>query len=296
MDMDITGAAIFGAGRGLCGGAPLPFQGFLSLITHLVSLDLADAGSLTVFALAGVFAALAARYLRQFFRAVKETAVMVYRMCRSGFSFALDSTPAQRDAVMFLLTALPSLIVLLAGKMVTGAARDTDIIAEGVCFLLCGSYMLAACSSPEGDVSDGSLRPGQAILIGLSAALGMMPGFSGFAMALSTALITGCEPRFAVRYSSFAAVIPALCAAFSGAGMLDPAQMRTEPLSALLCAAAAAVFCFGAVWLTGLMAKKDKLSVFAYIMIAFGLAAVILGTVETAAGISVADLIAAVKG
>ncbi len=290
--MDIISSAVFGALRGLFSGLPVSADGIAEAVFHFFKPEAASAADLAALACAGAVLAFALRYIKQVAAAVKDTAVMLFRMCGSGFSYEEDSTAAQRDTVMLLVSMVPALVPLLAGDSLRATSSDGDIVVEGVSFLVCGAFLLAACRSPRGRKGDGSVSLLHSLLLGLAAMAGVFPGISAFSAVLSAALMMGYSAEYSVRRAALISAPYALInsvAVFGGLG--DPAALPGLEIC-LACAGAALVTAFAAVWLSGFAAKKEKMSLFAYIMIAAGVVLTVIGAVETAAGVPIAELIA----
>lgn len=295
--MEIVYPAIFGALKGLCAALAVSFEGAASALMHFFALDIPDAGTLSALSCAGIALGLASRYVIRLARGVSGTVRMLLRMAGPGFSYAEESTPEQRDSVMFLVSAVPALIPLaLYGRWPVTAA-DGDMIAEGACFLICGALLLAAGRSPQGTDSDGTMRAGHALIIGLAALAGVFPGISGTAAALSAAMLLGYDPSYSVRFALSASLPAALTVSLTDAGLFAAAE---GPLpgtwETVVCVAAAAAAAYSASWLLQLLAKKEKLSVISYLTMIAGLGIIILGAAETISGVPAAELIAQLKG
>lgn len=294
--MDLIRTALYGLAKGICALVPISLEGILTVLDHFIGIGLGQGGNASVSACIGIIIALILRYWRNVFGSVKGTAVMLYRMAGSGFSYGKDSDQYQRDMVRFLLSLLPSSAALIIGRTLTLTSLDSDIIVEGICFLICGSLTAAAIRTARGETGDGSMTAGHAVLIGAIALLGMYPGISGFGAALSAALLMGYSPLYSLRSAALASSFAGLFSAIAGAGTVSPAALPIDVVSASACAAAAAAGAYGTVWLTELLLKKDKMMIFTYITVILGLMTVILGTVETISGMTVAELFAALKG
>lgn len=294
--MNLTEMALYGIAVGIAAALPVSLDGIASAVGHFFSIPVPADGTAAAIACIGAMAALIIRYLRKVFSSLKGTAVMLYRMWGKGFSYAQDSTEDQRDVLMYIISLVPCLLIPAAGREITSVSRDTDIIVEGISFLLCGALLLSASRSPRGESADGTMRPWHALIVGAASVAGIFPGISGFSAALSAALLLGYEALYSLRFALFTSAAAGIFAAFSGAGRISPAVMPADPAAAALCFAAAAAACFGTALLTGWLLKKEKTAIFAYLLMILGLIIVILGTVEAVSGMPLAELIAAMKG
>ena len=294
--MDLLEMALYGLATGVASALPVSLEGVASAVGHFLNIDIPADGTAAAMACIGALAALIIRYLKKFFSSVKGTAVMLRGMWGKGYSYSSDSTEEQRDIVMFVLSLIPCGLIPAAGREITSVARDSDIIVEGICFLLSGALLLSACRSPRGTAGDGTMRPWHALIIGMASVAGIFPGISGLAAALSAALLLGYEKSYSLRFALFSSVAAEIFAAVCGAGRITPADIPDDAVCAAVCIACGAVFCLCTVLMTEWLLKKDKTAAFAYLLMVLGFITVILGTVETVAGMPLADLIAAMKG
>ena len=291
--MNLIEGALYGLAGGACEAFPLSFSGILLLLEHFLG-KVTHAGQETALCvLGGAAVAFLARYIRKSAVCAAGTARMLFSMGWRGFRYEEESTADQRDAVTALVSVLPTAAILLAGGRLTATTGDRDIITEGICFLLCGTVLTAACRSPRAEKADGDMRPGHALLIGAACALSVLPGISASAAGLSAAVLLGYEPAYAYRKTLLPALTAGLFSVLSGTAA---AEAMPDPAVLALCAASAAAAGFVAVWISERLLKKERMTVFAYISIALGLVTVIIGAVETASGMSLAELIAAMKG
>ncbi len=288
--MDLVRTAIYGLVRGVCALLPVSADGIFAALDHFAGIGGGQSGDLCAAACIGALLAVTLRYIRYVSNSAKGAAVMLFRMAGPGFSWAADADHRQRDAVRFLLSVLPAAASMLFGRGMTSVCRDSDIIVEGICFLICGSFSAAAFRSAKGDKGDGSMSAGDALLMGAAVLFGMYPGISPFAAAVSVALLMGYSPEYSVRTSAFTSVAAGLFYSLCGAGAADPAAFSSDPISLAVCAAAAAAAAFGTVWLTEWLFRKDRSMIFSYISIALGLVTVILGTAETVSGLTLREL------
>ena len=293
--MSFLNGAIYGMVGGALEAFPLSFSGMISLLEHFLNIRLQENTETLLCVIAGAALAFLIRYFRKVTASAAGTVRMLVSMGWKGFSYEKESTADQRDAVAALMSVVPTAAIMIAGEKLTAITGDIDIITEGICFLLCGAVLTAACKSPLAEKADGEMRVGHALIIGTACALSVFPGISAVAAGTSAAILMGYEPEYAYRHSLIPSLTACLFAVLSGA---LPVAAETSPDAASLavCVAAAAAAGFVAVLLSGWLLKKDRMMLFAYISIVIGLVTVIAGAVETASGMSLAELIAELKG
>ena len=291
--MSLLKEILYGLAGGAFGAFPLSFSGLASLAGHFTGIETQTDGLAALCVIGGTALAFLLRYFRKISASLAGTFRMLISMVWKGFSYEKEATADQRDAVMTLLSVLPTALVFPIGSKLTVIMTDGDVIVEGICFLLCGAVLTAACRNPVTDRADGQMRADHALIIGTVCALSVLSGISAVAVGMSVAVLLGYEPSFAFRRSLLPSLTAELFSVLSGP--LDAAAGTDITVIAVSTAAAAAAG-LAAVWLSGILIKKEKITIFAYISLAVGLAAVIAGTVETASGMTWAELIDALKG
>lgn len=295
--MELIYPAIFGALKGLCTAIAVSFEGAASVLMHFFSADIPDAGMLSALSCAGIALGLISRYIIRFAQGVAGTVTMLLRMAGRGFNYSEESTPAQRDSVMFVISALPAVIPLMLYGRWPVTAADSDMIAEGACFVISGALLLAGTRSPQGTDRTGTMRAGHALILGLAALTGIFPGISSTAVALSAALMLGYTPSYSVRFALSASMPMALSLALTDAGLFAaPAGELPGTLQCIACIAASAAVVYAVSWMLELLARSEKLSFISYLMMIVGLTVIILGAAETISGMTAAELIAELRG
>ena len=157
-----------------------------------------------------------------------------------------SETKHQRHLLLMLILAtIPTGIIGLAGKKVFVSLFDRLDVVGGMLLVTAGLLWLAECQRVRKTESYGKL--GDAILIGITQGLAIIPGISRSGSTIAVAMMRGIEPEKAARFS-FLLSIPAI----SGAALLNFKEISAIPenqITASLCGALAA-------FVTGLLALK----------------------------------------
>ncbi len=163
-------------------------------------------------------------------------------------SLYTKSSEARRQRyllLMIILATIPTGIIGLAGKKIFIGLFDRLDVVGGM--LLITALLLWLAETPRIHKGNRTGNIKDAILIGITQGLAIIPGISRSGSTISIAMLLGIEPEKAARFS-FLISIPAI----SGAALLNFNEISNLPadqISASLCGAVAAL-------VTGLMALK----------------------------------------
>ncbi|TAK10077.1 MAG: undecaprenyl-diphosphate phosphatase [Candidatus Manganitrophaceae bacterium] len=197
--VDLLNAVILGVVEGLTEFIPVSSTGHLIIAGHLLGFEGAKASTFEVFIQLGAILAVVVLYKERFFR------LLDFSKTR-GFA-------GWNGFVLLGLTTLPALIFgFLAHKFIKEHLFNTTTVAiglgvGGVGILLAERFL----PKPEKHGLD-SLRPQDALLIGLFQCLALWPGVSRAGATILGAMIIGTERKTAAEYS-FLAAVPVMFAA-----------------------------------------------------------------------------------
>jgi undecaprenyl-diphosphatase len=192
-------AVVWGVVQGITEFLPVSSSGHLRIIPDLFGLEPPDLSTSAVLHL-GTLAAVVAYYRR-------DVAWMVGR---------LGSDPAARRlAAMVVVATVPAGIVgLLFASAVESFQEST--IGVGMALVATGVVLFLARLASHGSRRAEDLTPGDAMLIGLSQALALLPGISRSGMVITTGIMRGLSPEESGRFG-FIIAIPAIL----GAGLRE---------------------------------------------------------------------------
>ncbi len=172
-------------------------------------------------------------------------------LIKSIYSSGPQAAKQRRFLLMLLLATIPTGIIGLAGKKIFVPLFNRLDVVGGMLLITALLLWLAERQAPE-KLTKNSTRVTDAILIGITQGLAIIPGISRSGSTIAVAMLLEIEPRAAARFS-FILSIPAIC----GAALLNIREISTIPSNQILtclCGALAAL-------VTGLMALKFLLMI-----------------------------------
>ncbi|MBN2809980.1 MAG: undecaprenyl-diphosphatase UppP [Deltaproteobacteria bacterium] len=238
--MSLINAILLGVVQGLTEFLPVSSSGHLVIAEHLLP-GWQETG--IIFEIILHLATLLAVVI--FFR--RDLAVLL----RSLYTSGAEAAEQRKVILMLLLGTIPTGIIGIIGKkfFVTLFSR-LDIV--GAMLLITGMLLWLAESRIPARPAKKSTTAGDAIIIGITQGLAILPGISRSGSTIAAGMLLGIEPRVAARFS-FLLSIPAIC----GATILNLKEINAIPaeqITGYLCGALAAL-------VTGLMALKFLLMI-----------------------------------
>lgn len=197
--IDLFNAVILGIVEGLTEFIPVSSTGHLIIAGHLLGFEGAKASTFEVFIQLGAILAVVVLYKERFFHL---------------FDFSRTRGFAGVNGMVLLgLTTLPALIFgALAHKFIKEHLFNTTTVAIGLGVGGVG-ILLAERFLPKAEKHGlDSLRPKDALLIGLFQCLSLWPGVSRAGATILGGMIIGTERKTAAEYS-FLAAVPVMFAA-----------------------------------------------------------------------------------
>jgi undecaprenyl-diphosphatase len=233
--LSIVNAIILGIIQGLTEFLPVSSSGHLVIAEHLLP-GWQQTGGI-VFEILLHLATLLAVII--FFR--KDLMLLI----QSLYTKSAEAAKQRHLLLMIILATIPTGIIGLAGKKIfVGLFERLDVVGG---MLLITALLLWLAESPRTKKGKRSGSFIDAVLIGITQGLAIIPGISRSGSTISVAMMLGIEPEKAARFS-FLISIPAI----SGAALLsfkDLVNIPANQVPASLCGAIAA-------FVTGLLALK----------------------------------------
>jgi undecaprenyl-diphosphatase len=215
--MNLLQAVILGIVEGLTEFLPVSSTGHQTIVAGLMGLQIDDP-SITAFIAVIQIGAIAALilYLR------KDIARLLTAWFRGLFSAEHRSDPSYREAWLVILGSLPIAIIgLLAKNLIEGPLRSLWVVA--VALIVWGFVMLVAEAVAKQDRHEKDIGLKDALIIGGTQALALIPGVSRSGATISAGLMLGIDRVTAARFG-FLLGIPAL----AGAAVLElPAAVKS---------------------------------------------------------------------
>ena len=303
--MNIFDAIIQGIIQGLTEFLPVSSSGHLSLSQHILGVEMNGSLFFNVMLHLGTLVAVLAVYYKLVWRLI----CAFFNMIKDLFTgkFRWRTMDYDRRLVLMLIIGLLPLLCFFIPVPGTGRtikdffelwATDSDIIIEGICFLITGLLLTfgirkAKTTGRRYDSKLGKKSPekgrmeytvGDALSVGFMQGFAALPGVSRSGSTLSVALMRGINKQKALDYS-FVLGIPAVL----GASLLEfkdavdsGASFDTLPI--VVGVITAAVVGFLAIKLFKWLLATDKLSIFAWYTLILGTVVTIVGIVERIQG------------
>lgn len=238
--MSIINAIILGIVQGLTEFLPVSSSGHLVIAEHLLP-GWHQPG--IIFEILLHLATLLAVII--FFR--KDLGALI----KSLYSSGPQATKHRRVILMLLLATIPTGIIGLLGKKFFVSLFNRLDVVGGMLLVTALILWLAESRNPE-KLTKKSTTIVDAIIIGITQGLAILPGISRSGSTIGAGMLLGIEPGTAARFS-FLLSIPAI----SGAALLNIREISAIPadqIASCLCGALAAL-------ITGLMALKFLLMI-----------------------------------
>ena len=259
--MDWIEALILGIIQGLTEFLPVSSSGHLEIAKALLGdTSVAEQSMLTTIVLHGATALATIAVFR------KEVAEIFAGL------FQFKWNDEAKFSVKIIISMVPAALVGVLFEDQLEMLFDDQILLVGFMLLITGILLLLAdkAKTTDKDVSDSN-----ALIIGISQAIAILPGISRSGATISTSVLLGIDRTKAARFS-FLMVVPLILAKMGKdiiSGGISFENANTLPLS----------IGFVAAFVTGLLActwmiklvQKSKLSYFAYYCFAVGIIAIV---------------------
>lgn len=204
--MNLIQAIILGIVEGLTEFLPVSSTGHQTIVAGLMGLKIDDPSITSFIAViqVGAIAALVI-YLRS------DIGRLLMAWFRGLFNREARRNPSYREAWLVIIGSLPIVLVGILGRdLIKGPLRSLWVVA--IALIAWGFVMLVAEAVAKQDRHEKDLDLKDAVIIGCTQALALIPGISRSGATISAGLILGVDRVTAARYG-FLLGIPALVGA-----------------------------------------------------------------------------------
>jgi len=292
--MSIGEALFQGIVQGLTEFLPVSSSGHLSLIQYFTGQN-SEAGALfTILLHLGTLLAVFLAFHKTILRLVVEVFAMLRDVFTGKFSLK-NMQPYRRMVVLLIVSLLPMALALVLLDFYEGLAIDNNLIAEGLCFLVTSALLFCSLRC-KGRKTAKNMTYRDAIAVGTMQAIAPMPGISRSGSTIAVGLLCGLDREFAIAFS-FIMGVPTVI----GANILKIGDIARDgmsiPIPALIVGLVASlVFGLLAIRMVKWLAASDKFKYFAWYTLVLGVAVLIIGIIEIAAGQPVRSAVMAAMG
>ncbi|HOZ58660.1 MAG TPA: undecaprenyl-diphosphate phosphatase [Nakamurella multipartita] len=270
--MNLLQAIILGIVEGLTEFLPVSSTGHQTIVAGLMGLQIDDP-SITAFIAVIQVGAIAALVLY-----LRRDIVRLLTAWVRGLRHAENrSDPSYREAWLVILGSLPIAIVgLLAKNIIEGPLRSLWVVA--IALIAWGVVMLIAEAMATQQRHEQDLGLKDALIIGCTQALALIPGVSRSGATISAGLLLGLDRVTAARFG-FLLGIPAM----AGAAVLEvPAAVKTGGVGIVLTLVGTAVaFVVAYVTVAWMLRFVSRHTIRVFVWYRFALAAVLIVMLST---------------
>ena len=279
--MSILSAVIQGIIQGLTEFLPVSSSGHLSLYQHFSGQS--GEGSLLFSAVLhmGTLIAVFIVFRRRITDMIRETALIVKNIFTGRFS-RKDLTPDGRGVIMIVLSLLMLLPFYIFRDVFESVSEDSDIIAEGICFIYTAVLLFMTDRCKNTNKTMGDITPKNAVTVGFFQGLALLPGVSRSGSTIAGGTFCGFDRDTAVEYS-FILGIPAIlggCFLEGKKAFETGTAMNTDPICMAVGLAASAIVGVIAIRLVKFISNGRKFKVFGVYTLILGVCTVIAGIVD----------------
>lgn len=202
--------------------------------------------------------------------------LLIFIKRRSGDTkytyFKVIGTGYRKLAVMMIIAAIPTVLLMTAGKEMAQAACKNNLVI-GVLWIIAGLVLFIANANLNGQQRIKEVNFSGAIFTGIAQGISILPGFSRTGAVITTGLVQGYNRKLAVK-SAFLMAVPALiCSLVMQTGTVDTVKIDAGMLAGAVLAVVAGYF---SIKFMMNFIRKKKYTGFAIYNIAFGLILIIM--------------------
>ncbi len=287
--MSLLEAIIQGIIQGLTEFLPVSSSGHLSLYQHFTGNNGEGALLFSAVLHLGTLVAVFIAFRKTICELIVEFFVLIKDLFTGKFKWK-TMNPQRRAIIMMIISLLLLIPFYIFKDYLEGIAEDSDIVAEGICFLYTSVILFLSDRCVKGNRKFGDITVKNAVTVGAFQGVALLPGVSRSGSTISSGLFCGFERETAVQYS-FILGIPAIL----GGCLLqvkDAVEQKAMEFSIVNFGVGfivAAVTGICAIKMVNWLVKSDKFKVFAVYTFILGAVVVGVGIFEHSVGMNIID-------
>lgn len=287
--MSILEAVLQGLIQGATEFLPVSSSGHLSLFQHFTGVTGDEAVFTTIALHIGTLIAVFIAFRQKIWALILEFFAMIKDIFTGKFSFKVGSGN-RRMILMIIVSILPLFVFYIFKDFFTAVSSDSDIIAEGICFIYTAVILTigdrAARKNAEKGIGKtaGEATVGDALIIGFFQGVALLPGVSRSGSTISAGMMSGLKREDAVEYSFILGIPVILAGALSELLDISGGDTTFEAVPLLIGMAVAAVSGYFAIRLINWLMKTDRFGIFAVYTFILGIAVIGAGIYEHVTG------------
>lgn len=281
--MTIWDALLQGIVQGLTEFLPVSSSGHLSLVQYFTGNSGETGAMFSILLHLGTLIAVFIAFRGIIWELIQEAFAMIGDMLKGKFSFR--NMNGKRHMIwLFVLSEVPLLAFLLVKDYVGMVSADNSILVEGFCFVVTGILLLLADKLGSGKINMDTMRPRDAVAMGIAQGIATLPGISRSGSTVATGLLMGLDRGYAVTFS-FIMGVPAVL----GANILELGDAIGSPFPlslpvVLVGVISAVLFGLLAIKMVQWLIHTDKYKYFGYYTLALGVLTIVIALVEWRTG------------
>lgn len=290
--MSILEAVLQGLIQGATEFLPVSSSGHLSLFQHFTGVTGDEAVFTTIALHIGTLIAVFIAFRQKIWALILEFFAMIKDIFTGKFSFKVGSGN-RRMILMIIVSILPLFVFYIFKDFFTAVSSDSDIIAEGICFIYTAVILTigdrAARKNAEKGIGKtaGETTVGDALIIGFFQGVALLPGVSRSGSTISAGMMSGLKREDAVEYSFILGIPVILAGALSELLDISGGDTSFEAVPLLIGMAVAAVSGYFAIRLINWLMKTDRFGIFAVYTFILGIAVIGAGIYEHVTGMPI---------
>lgn len=290
--MSILEAVLQGLIQGATEFLPVSSSGHLSLFQHFTGVTGDEAVFTTIALHIGTLIAVFIAFRQKIWALILEFLAMIKDIFTGKFSFKVGSGN-RRMILMIIVSILPLFVFYIFKDFFTAVSSDSDIIAEGICFIYTAVILTigdrAARKNAEKGIGKtaGETTVGDALIIGFFQGVALLPGVSRSGSTISAGMMSGLKREDAVEYSFILGIPVILAGALSELLDISGGDTSFEAVPLLIGMAVAAVSGYFAIRLINWLMKTDRFGIFAVYTFILGIAVIGAGIYEHVTGMPI---------
>ncbi len=275
--MSIFWAIFFGIIQGAAEFLPISSSGHLSLLQNILQIEDMTTSHLTFDILLhlGTLVAVFIVYWKDIFALIPAFFTMLKKLF-TGHRKLSDYTSTERFVVMVLIATAPLVLMIFLKDYVEIISSYSKII--GGLLILNGLVLLISDRMAKGQDEVGSMKPRNALVVGLFQLCAVLPGISRSGATITGGLFRGLKREEAVKFS-FILSIPTIIGAniFSIPDLFENPIPQSDLVAYAVGMVTAALVGIAAMKLLQYISKHATFRFFSFYCFAVGLLAVIFG-------------------
>jgi undecaprenyl-diphosphatase len=273
--MLILKSALCGIIQGLTEFLPVSSSGHLALFNNIFGFIVDDGIFFTLVLHLGTLAAVVIAYFKEIKNLFFGFFSLIAKIFTGRFKYK-NLAPYERFVILIFIATVPLVIGAFIDNQIEFLTSSSLLI--GIFLIVNAGVLFFSDKIVAGNITEENALPKNAIAVGLSQLIGVLPGISRSGSTITGGLLTGYKRGFAVKFS-FIMSIPAILGAsvFKAADIAESGAVFTGDMivSCIIGFVFAFIFGYAAIFLLRIISEKKRFYIFSVWCLIVGTAAVI---------------------